>query len=223
MRQNSGVRVLVIEDHVGLANDIAAGLRNQGIAVDTANNGDDGMFKATIYPYDVIVLDRDLPGRHGDDICIDLSKGLTESRILMVTASAAVEDRVEGLNLGADDYLHKPFAFEELVARIQSLARRRPSVPPVMVWGDLECDRAHLKVHRNGSPISLNKKEFGVLEILLMANGAVVTTKELLDRVWDEFADPFTRVVTVTISRLRQKLGKPDLIETLIGSGYRLK
>jgi len=221
--QNSQVRVLVIEDHIELADDIADGLRDHGIGADTAYDGSDGLFKASIYPYDVIVLDRDLPGVHGDDVCSAIVKGSIESRILMLTASGAVEDRVEGLNLGADDYLRKPFAFDELVARIRALSRRSPSTAPVLEWADLVFDRSRRSVRRGGDVIALTRKELGVLEILMVAEGAVVSTEELLDRVWDEHADPFTRTVTVTISRLRQKLGSPEVVETLIGSGYRLK
>jgi len=221
--QNSRVRVLVIEDHVELADDIASGLRDQGIGADTAYDGTDGLFKASIYPYDVVVLDRDLPGVHGDDVCTAIARGSIEARILMLTASGAIEDRVEGLNLGADDYLRKPFAFEELVARIRALSRRPPSTSPVLEWADLVFDRSRMTVTRGGNVLSLTRKELGILEVLMVAAGSVVSTEDLLDRVWDEHADPFTRTVTVTVSRLRHKLGPPDLLETLIGSGYRLK
>ena len=220
--QNSLVRVLVIEDQVELADDIARGLRDRGIGADTAYDGTQGLFKASIYPYDVVVLDRDLPGVHGDDICVAITSGSIEARVLMLTASGTVEDRVEGLNLGADDYLKKPFAFEELVARIRALARRSPSTPVKLEWADIVFDRSRRSVTRGGASISLTRKELGVLEVLMVAAGSVVSTEDLLERVWDEHADPFTRTVTVTVSRLRQKLGAPEVVETLIGSGYRL-
>ena len=222
MGQNSIMRVLVIEDHVELANDIAAGLRDKGFGVDTSYDGDDGYFKATIYGYDVVVLDRDLPGMHGDDVCSALANSSIPARILMLTASGTVEDRVEGLGIGADDYLNKPFAFEELVARIRTLARRSPSTPPILVWKDINFDVAAQKVARNYQSLALSRKELGVLEMLMMAGGAVVSAEDLLESVWDQFTDPFTRTVTVTLSRLRLKLGPPDVIETVIGIGYRL-
>jgi DNA-binding response OmpR family regulator len=214
--------VLVIEDQVDLADDIGEGLRDQGIGADVAYDGASGIEKALMNRYDVVVLDRDLPKVHGDAICATLVGSSTEARVLMLTASATVHDRVEGLNLGADDYLTKPFAFEELVARVRALARRSPASAPVTTRGDLVFDRARRRVSRAGSPISLNRKEMGVLEVLLVAEGAVVSAEELLERVWDEHADPFSRTVTVTMARLRRKLGEPDLIETVVGSGYRL-
>jgi DNA-binding response OmpR family regulator len=216
------VRVLVVEDQAELADDIADGLRDQGIGADVAYNGSEGIEKALLYPYDVIVLDRDLPRVHGDAVCATLAGSASSARILMLTAAAAVADRVEGLNLGADDYLPKPFAFAELVARVRALARRSPSAPPIMVRGDLVYDRARRRVSRSGRPLSLTRKELGVLEELLAADGAVVSAEDLLYRVWDEQADPFTRTVTVTLARLRRKLGEPELIETVVGSGYRL-
>jgi DNA-binding response OmpR family regulator len=170
--------------------------------------------------YDVIVLDRDLPRVHGDAVCAGLVAGPAQARILMLTAAADVDDRVDGLNLGADDYLGKPFAFTELVARIRSLARRSPSAPPVVVRGDLVVDRVRHRVSRAGRPVVLTRKEFGVLEVLVA--GGVVSAEELLERVWDANADPFSNTVSVTLSRLRRKLGAPPLIETVIGSGYRL-
>jgi len=217
------VRVLVMEDQPELADDIADGLRDQGIGADVAYDGATGIEKALMNSYDVIVLDRDLPKVHGDAVCVTLTGTPCRARILMLTASGTVADRVEGLNLGADDYLIKPFAFEELVARVRALSRRTPSTPPVSVHGDLVFDRARRRVSRGGRPVSLTRKEMGVLEELLAADGAVVSAEALLERVWDENADPFTRTVTVTLARLRRKLGDPDLIETLVGSGYRLK
>jgi DNA-binding response OmpR family regulator len=170
----------------------------------------------------VVVLDRDLPEVHGDAVCVTLAGAAAAARILMLTAAAAVGDRVQGLNLGADDYLGKPFAFEELVARVRSLARRAPAAAPVMVRGDIVFDRARRRVSRGGRQLSLTRKELGVLEELLVADGGVVSAEELLERVWDENADPFTRTVTVTIGRLRSKLGEPDPIDTVVGSGYRI-
>lgn len=216
------MRVLVVEDQAGLADDIADGLRDQGMAADVAYDGSSGIEKALMNAYDVIVLDRDLPLVHGDAVCATLAGGPGSARILMLTAASAVRDRVEGLNLGADDYLAKPFAFEELVARVRALARRRPGAAPITVRGDLVLDRARRRVSRSGRPLSLTRKEFGVLEELLVADGGVVSAEELLERVWDENADPFTRTVTVTIGRLRRKLGDPDPIETVVGGGYRL-
>jgi DNA-binding response OmpR family regulator len=216
------VRVLVVEDQAELADDIADGLRDQGIGADVAYDGSDGLEKALLYPYDVIVLDRDLPRIHGDAVCATLAASPAAARILMLTASGTVPDRVDGLNLGADDYLIKPFAFAELVARVRALARRSPAAPPVMVRGNLVFDRARRRVSRGGRPVSLTRKELGVLEELLAADGAVVSAEDLLYRVWDEQADPFTRTVTVTLARLRRKLGDPDLIETVVGSGYRI-
>ena len=215
--------MLVVEDHAELADDIADGLRDRGIGADVAYDGAAGIEKALMNRYDVVVLDRDLPRVHGDAVCATLVGASTEARILMLTAASAVGDRVDGLNLGADDYLSKPFAFDELVARVHALARRTPAAAPVVVKGDLVFDRARRRVSRGGRPISLNRKELGVLEVLLVADGAVVSAEELLERVWDEHADPFSRTVTVTLARLRGKLGVPDPIETVVGSGYRLR
>ncbi|HEV2374269.1 MAG TPA: response regulator transcription factor [Streptosporangiaceae bacterium] len=217
------MRVLVVEDQAELADDIADGLRDQGIAADVAYDGSEGIEKALLNSYDVVVLDRDLPRVHGDAVCAALVASPAHARILMLTAAGTVGDRVDGLNLGADDYLGKPFAFEELVARVRSLARRSPAAAPVTTRGDLIFDSARRRVSRAGRPVSLTRKELGVLEELLVAAGGVVSAEDLLERVWDENADPFTRTVTVTIGRLRRKLGEPDLIETVIGSGYRLR
>jgi len=216
------VRVLVVEDQAELADDIADGLRDQGIGADVAYDGAAGIEKALMTGYDVVVLDRDLPRVHGDAVCATLAAAPSQARILLLTASSTVSDRVDGLNLGADDYLTKPFAFAELVARVRALARRAPAAPPVTVRGDLIFDRARRRASRAGRPLSLTRKELAVLEELLVADGAVVSAEELLERVWDENADPFTRTVTVTLARLRRKLGSPDLIETVVGSGYRL-
>jgi DNA-binding response OmpR family regulator len=219
----SGVRVLVVEDHMGLARDIAEGLRDRGIATDLAHDGTAALQKGVVYRYDVIVLDRDLPGVHGDAVCVALHEAGSQARILMLTAAATIGDRVEGLNLGADDYLPKPFAFEELVARVHALARRAPAKPPLLVRGDLALDTARRRATRAGRELSLTRKELGVLEVLLAAEGAVVSAEELLERVWDENADPFTRTVAVTLGRLRRKLGEPEMIETVVGAGYRVR
>jgi DNA-binding response OmpR family regulator len=216
------MRVLVVEDHVELANDIAEGLRDQGIGADVAYDGSAAIEKAVLTRYDVVVLDRDLPRIHGDAVCATLVSTDSRARILMLTAAGTVADRVDGLMLGADDYLIKPFAFAELVARVRTLARREPAAPPVVVRGDIVLDRARRRVSRAGRPVPLSRKELGVLEELLVADGAVVSAEDLLERVWDENADPFTRTVTVTVGRLRSKLGEPDPIETVVGSGYRL-
>ena len=217
------MRVLVAEDHVELAADIAEGLRDRGIATDVANDGAVALQKGSVYRYDVIVLDRDLPTTHGDDVCTALRDAGSDARILMLTAAATIRDRVEGLNLGADDYLPKPFAFDELVARVQALARRAPAGPPILARGDLTLDRGRRQAKRAGRELSLTRKELGVLEVLLEADGGVVSAEELLERVWDENADPFTRTVVVTLTRLRRKLGEPEVIETLVGAGYRMR
>jgi DNA-binding response OmpR family regulator len=217
------VRVLVAEDHIELAKDIADGLRDRGIATDLAHDGVAALQKGLVYRYDVVVLDRDLPAMHGDRVCVALRDGGSDARILMLTAATTIRDRVEGLNLGADDYLPKPFAFEELVARVQALARRTPAGPTLLSRGDLQLDRARRQASRGDRELSLTRKELGVLEVLLGADGAVVSAEELLERVWDENADPFTRTVVVTLTRLRRKLGEPEVIETVVGAGYRLR
>jgi DNA-binding response OmpR family regulator len=217
------VRVLVVEDERNLAEAIARGLRRKGMAVDVAYDGTTGHEMAFVTRYDVVILDRDLPGIHGDQICADLANSDALTRVLMLTASGTVADRVEGLQLGADDYLPKPFAFDELVARVQALGRRAtPAVPPVLTVGDLTVDPARRVVTRGGTPIDLTRKEFGVLEELLKARGAVVSSEELLERVWDANTDPFTTIVRVTVMTLRRKLGDPPLIETVVGVGYRI-
>jgi DNA-binding response OmpR family regulator len=217
------MRVLVVEDQTEFADHIAEGLRDRGIAADTAGDGAVALHKSLMVPYDVILLDRDLPIVHGDTVCRQLRDNGGRARILMLTASTTIADRVEGLNLGADDYLTKPFAFEELVARVHALARREPSTPPLLARQGITLDRAHRTATRDGRLLQLNRKEFGMLEALLAANGQVVSQEALLESVWDENADPFTRTVTVTMARLRRKLGEPDPIETLIGSGYRMR
>jgi len=218
------VRVLVVEDEHNLADAIVRGLRRQGMAVDVAYDGSSGHEMAFVTRYDVVVLDRDLPGVHGDEICADLVASGALTRVLMLTASGTVADKVEGLQIGADDYLAKPFAFEELVARVQALGRRAtPAAPPVLTAGDLVLDQARRVATRGGQPLDLTKKEFGLLEELLKAAGSVVSSEELLDRVWDANADPFTTTVRVTMMTLRRKLGEPPLIETVVGVGYRMR
>jgi DNA-binding response OmpR family regulator len=217
------LRVLIIEDEEDLATAIARGLRREGMAVDIALSGDIGLRKAQLNEYDVVVLDRNLPGIHGDEICRRLASAGSPTRILMLTAAGGLHDKVAGLNLGADDYLGKPFAFEELVARLRALARRAaPPRPPIFRHGDLILDPATRHATRGGRELDLTKKEFGLLEVLLGADGAVVSSEELLEKVWDENTDPFTNVVRVTIMTLRKKLGEPQLIETVAGTGYRL-
>ncbi len=214
--------MLVVEDQAELADDIADGLRDQGIGADVAYDGSAAIEKALLNAYDVVVLDRDLPRIHGDAVCATLVGSPSQARILMLTAAGTVDDRVDGLNLGADDYLVKPFAFAELVARVRSLARRSPAAAPVITRGGLLLDRARRRVSRDGRPVPLNRKEMAVLEELMIADGGVLSAEDLLERVWDENADLFTRTVTVTIGRLRRKLGEPDPIETVIGVGYRV-
>ncbi|MFR9774984.1 response regulator transcription factor [Micromonospora sp. MS34] len=217
------MRVLVVEDERNLADAIARGLRKRGMAVDVAYDGDTGHEAAFVTRYDVVILDRDLPGVHGDRICADLAASGTLTRVLMLTASGTVADKVEGLQLGADDYLPKPFAFDELVARVQALGRRAtPAAPPVFEVADLVLDPARRVVTRGGTPVDLTNKEFGVLAELLKARGAVVSSEELLERVWDANTDPFTTIVRVTVMTLRKKLGDPPLIETVVGAGYRM-
>jgi DNA-binding response OmpR family regulator len=221
--KGKSVRVLVIEDHPPMAEAVALGLRREGMAVDVALDGASGLHRALENNYDVVVLDRDLPGIAGDKVCKELVASACRSRILMLTAAATNDDLVDGLGLGADDYLPKPFDFPVLIARIGALARRaQPAAPPVLQHGDLVLDTARRRVRRAGRPIDLTPKEFGVLEVLLAAKGRTVSTEELLERVWDEFADPFTNAVKITMSRLRGKLGEPPLIETVAKSGYRI-
>jgi DNA-binding response OmpR family regulator len=217
------MRVLVVEDQQELAQTVATGLRREGIAVDIALDGATAIQRAAVHDYDVVVLDRDLPVVHGDRVCETLVEQGNRARVLMLTASTGIEDRVLGLGLGADDYLPKPFAFAELVARIRALARRaQPALPPVMSSGELKLDPARRVAYRGGRRLDLSAKELAVLELLLAARGAVVSPEELLERGWDEAADPFSNVVKVTISRLRRKLGEPQPIETVAGAGYRI-
>jgi DNA-binding response OmpR family regulator len=217
------MRVLVVEDHAKLAMALATGLRRAGMAVDVVFDGEDALEHVAVTDYDVVVLDRGLPGAHGDDVCRALVARGSPSRVLMLTAAGSVEDRVEGLGIGADDYLLKPVDFTELVARIRALARRPgTSLPPTLTHGDLRLDPSHRTATRAGRPLPLNPKEFAVLEVLLAAPGVVVSAEELLERVWDEAADPFSQAVRTTVSRLRAKLGDPPLIETVAKAGYRI-
>ncbi len=217
------MRVLLVEDERDLANAIARGLRRDGLAVDIAFDGAAALEKATVHPYDVVVLDRDLPLVHGDEVCRELVAAEGDSRILMLTAAATVHDRIEGLDLGADDYLSKPFHIGELRARIRALGRRsQPAAHPVLERGGVVLDAARRSATRDGRELGLTRKEFVVLQVLLEAEGAVVSPEELLDRAWDEHTDPFTNVVRVTIMKLRKSLGEPPLIETLRGVGYRI-
>jgi len=218
-----GMRVLVAEDERKVAQALARGLRREGMAVDVAYDGAAALDKARLHPYDVVVLDRDLPLLHGDEVCRSLRADDTASRVLMLTAAAGLDDLVDGLALGADDYLAKPFAFAELLARLRALARRsHPALPATLRTGDLELDPARHTVTRAGRPIELTPKEFSVLEALLEAGGAVISNDELVERVWDENADPFTNSVRMAVLRLRRKLGDPPVIETVKGAGYRV-
>jgi len=217
------VRVLVCEDEPRVADAIARGLRRQGAAVDVAGDGAAGLTKARVHPYDVVVLDRDLPALHGDDVCRALAAEQPETKVLMLTAARGLDDMVEGLSLGADDYLPKPFRFAELVARVHALARRAGAArPPVLRRGDVELDPARRTASRAGRDLGLSPKEFGVLETLMGADGAVVSAEELLARVWDENVDPFSNTVRMTVMTLRRKLGDPPLVQTVTGAGYRV-
>ena len=217
------MRVLVVEDEPPLARAIARGLRAEGMAVDVALDGGDALAKADVCPYEVIVLDRDLPVVHGDEVCRRLAASAAGGRVLMLTAAGQTADRIGGLNLGADDYLAKPFAFGELVARIRALGRRaHPAHPPLLERGDLAVDTVRRLAYRRGERLDLTRKELAVLEILLAAGGAVVSAEELLDRAWDENTDPFTNVVRMMMSKLRRKLGDPPVIRTLPGTGYQV-
>jgi DNA-binding response OmpR family regulator len=217
------MRVLVVEDFEVLARTIGTGLRREGMAVDVVLDGDDALEHLAVTRYDVVVLDRDLPGVHGDEVCRQIVAGGAQSRVLMLTAASTVRERVDGLGLGADDYLPKPFDFAELVARVRALARRAgAAVPPTLEGGDVTLDPGRRTVFRAGRRLELSPKEFAVLECLLASGGRVVSTEELLDRVWDEAADPFTTAVKTTIRRLRAKLGDPPVIHTVREGGYRI-
>lgn len=217
------MRVLVIEDDVEMAETVGVGLRRERMAVDVATDGPSGRDKAIANDYDVVVLDRDLPGMHGDQICAELVASGCRSRVLMLTAADSMQEVVHGLGLGADDYLAKPFDFPVLVARIRALMRRaQPALPPILRSGDLVVDTAKRRASRGKRQLDLSPKEFGVLELLLASRGRTVSAEELLERVWDEEANPFSSAVKVTLSRLRTKLGDPPVIETVAKSGYRI-
>jgi two-component system response regulator VanR len=218
------MRILIAEDERRLAGAIARGLRREGMAVDVTHDGASALIKARVVPYDVVVLDRDLPELHGDEVCRRLSSGdERETKVLMLTAADSLDDVVDGLTLGADDYLPKPFEWKELVARIRALGRRAGRARPALLRrGDLELDPARRSVTRAGAELDLTPKEFGVLEALMSADGAAVSAEDLLQRVWDENADPFTNTVRMTIMTLRRKLGQPAVLETVMGAGYRV-
>jgi DNA-binding response OmpR family regulator len=218
----SSVRVLVAEDEELLADSIAEGLRRRSMAVDVCYDGEAALERVSVTRYDVVVLDRDLPLLHGDDVCRQIIDGGGETRVLMLTAATSLRERVDGLGIGADDYLTKPFAFVELVARIEALGRRaRPALPPVLRHRGVELDVPRHQVARDGTFVSLSKKEFAVLTVLMRNAGLVVSAEELLEKAWDENADPFTATVRMTVMTLRRKLGEPPLITTVTGVGYR--
>jgi DNA-binding response OmpR family regulator len=217
------VRVLVAEDERVMADAIAAGLRRRAMAVDVCYDGDAALERVAVHRYDVVVLDRDLPEVHGDEVCRAIVAAGAETRVLMLTAAAGIRDRVDGLDLGADDYLTKPFAFAELAARVVALGRRaRPALPPVLERAGIRLDRPRHSASRDGLLLSLSPKEFAVLEVLMRAEGTVVSAEELLEKAWDENADPFTNAVRVAVMTLRRKLGDPPVIETIAGTGYRI-
>src|ERR1700754_5011315 len=217
------MRILVAEDEPRIASAVARGLRREGMAVDIAPDGASALYKARVYPYDVVVLDRDLPELHGDEVCRTLSAEQPRTKALMLTAARSTDDLVAGLALGADDYLSKPFRFAELVARLRALARRSGEArPAILTAQDLELDPARHVVTRGGRELELTTKEFAVLQTLLEAQGAVVTPEMLLERVWDENLDPLSNTVRMTVMTLRRKLGDPPLIETVRGVGYRV-
>jgi two-component system, OmpR family, response regulator VanR len=217
------MRILVAEDEPRIAAAVARGLRREGMAVDVAPDGESALFKARVNPYDVVVLDRDLPKLHGDDVCRALSAEQPRTKVLMLTAARSTDELVAGLRLGADDYLPKPFRFAELVARLHALARRTGEArPPVLTAGDVTLDPARRTAARAGADLDLTMKEFAVLQALLEAQGTVVTPEELVERVWDEQLDPLSNTLRMTVMTLRRKLGEPGLIETVRGSGYRV-
>jgi DNA-binding response OmpR family regulator len=217
------MRVLLAEDEVELAELVATGLRKHAMAVDVVHDGLAADERLAYHDYDVLVLDRDLPGKHGDELCAELAARGSRTKILMLTAAGSLDDRVDGLRLGADDYLVKPFEYPELVARVQALCRRsQPALPPVLERKGVRLDLANRTVTRDGRPVELSPKEFAVLAVLLRAQGAVLSPERLLELAWDEHADPFTNAVRVAVSKLRAKLGNPPVVETVPGAGYRI-
>jgi DNA-binding response OmpR family regulator len=217
------MRILVAEDEQELADAVAEGLRRESLAVDVVYDGQAALERLTVNGYDVLILDRDLPELHGDDVCREVVRLGLDVRVLMLTAASAVAERVAGLSLGADDYLSKPFALAELTARVRALGRRsRPAPPPVLHRAGVRLDPGRHEVFRNERPIALSRKEFSVLEELLRADGAVVSSEFLLEKAWDEHVDPFTNVLRVTVMTLRRKLGEPDVVQTVTGVGYRI-
>jgi DNA-binding response OmpR family regulator len=216
------MRILVAEDERLLADTLVSGLRHLGFAVDVCYDGDAAVERATVNSYDVVVLDRDLPKVHGDEVCRQIVAAGRETRVIMLTAAASIRDRVEGLGLGADDYLTKPFAFAELVARVHALSRRAmPALPPLLDHEGVALDGPRRHVTRDGRPLSLSPKKFAVLEVLMRNAGRVVSAEDLLEKAWDEHADPFTNAVRMAVMTLRRKLGEPPLIHTVPGAGYR--
>jgi two-component system response regulator VanR len=217
------MRALIVEDEVFLAEALQAGLRREGIAADIVFDGDDALERISVIDYDVVVLDRDIPGTHGDDVCTILSRNHPAVRVLMLTAASRLQDKVGGFELGADDYLTKPFALQELIVRLHALARRPVAVsPPMLEFADVRLDPFRQEVYRTGRYIKLTRKQFAVLQLLMQAGGGVVSAETMLEKAWDENADPFTSAPRVTMSTLRKALGEPDLITTVSGSGYRL-
>jgi len=217
------MRILVVEDEVALAELVASGLRREAMAVDVVHDGLDAQERLALHDYDVLVLDRDLPGEHGDDVCAELVAAGTRTKVLMLTAAGSLDDKVDGLGLGADDYLSKPFEYPELLARVHALGRRsQPVLPPVLVHGNLRLDVTNHAVTRDERSIELSPKEFAVLAVLMRAQGAVLSAERLLELAWDEHTDPFTNAVRVAVSKLRTKLGGPSVIETVPGAGYRI-
>lgn len=217
------MRVLIVEDELFLAEALQQGLRHQSIAADVALDGDTALERIAMNDYDVVVLDRDIPGTHGDEVCAIVSREHPEVRVLMLTAATRLKDKVDGFGLGADDYLTKPFALEELIVRLRALARRPTALSqPVLEFSDLRLDPFRQETYRAGRYVKLTRKQFAVLELLLHANGGVVSAEKLLEKAWDENADPFTSAPRVTMSTLRKALGKPEIITTVAGVGYRL-
>ncbi|KQQ00545.1 MULTISPECIES: response regulator transcription factor [unclassified Rathayibacter] len=218
------MRVLVVEDEVFLAESLQAGLRHESIAADVAFDGDDALERLAVTAYDVVVLDRDIPGTHGDEVCRIIARDHPAVRVLMLTAASRLKDKVAGFELGADDYLTKPFALEELLVRLHALARRpTAATPPVLEVGELRLDPFRQEAYRAGRYLRLTRKQFAVLQLLMQARGGVVSAETMLEKAWDENADPFTSAPRVTMSTLRRALGSPDPIETVPGAGYRLR